>query len=169
MRCSVRWVCSSRYPPGKELVRELFDENANPARLQSFTRVNLSTCKALIEWLKQNTSLHDSIRGHQLDAREKVLILLFICSHGATFRAALEIFGHSICTISTTFHVVLKALLKFPLQLITLPSGQPPSEIRENPNWMFCIVSAYALDRNSPPFWLEVAIIRIKPLPYGLI
>ena len=123
---------------GKELVQELFDENTNPARLQSLTRVNLSTCKALSKWLKQNTSLHDSNRSHQLNANEKIIIFLFICSHGATFRVARELFGHSTRTISAAFHTVLMALLKLHLQNVALPSKKPPPEIRENPKlWPF--------------------------------
>ena len=80
---------------GSRLVDELLC--GHPLRLYEFCRFRHDCFLKLNQWLLDNTEFRGS---RYVSSKEKLVIFLYICGHGASFRNACEIFQHSKDTIS---------------------------------------------------------------------
>ena len=69
----------------------------HPLRLYEFCRFRHDCFLKLNQWLLDNTEFRGS---RYVSSKEKLVIFLYICGHGASFRNACEIFQHSKDTIS---------------------------------------------------------------------
>jgi hypothetical protein len=87
---------------GARFTSQLLDSDISCQRIKNMTRMELTTFKALVNWMKSNTELKDSnpARWNSISAEQKMLIFLYITTQGVSHRNAAEMFNHSTDTIS---------------------------------------------------------------------
>ena len=111
------------------MLTEEFISTGHSTRIYNITRMKREAFLDMLDWLLLNTNLRSS-RG--VSAAEKVLIFLFISSHGIKFRVAAETFQHSTRTIHRAFYVVLDGLQLLHREFVVLPPDKTPDEIEQN-------------------------------------
>jgi DDE superfamily endonuclease len=125
--------------------------NEHPQRIQDLTRLKRETFIALLQWLTEKTNLKTS---RNVSAAEKLLIFLFICSNGVTFRAVSETFQHSTRTVHRAFYEVLHCLLRLYKDVVLSPD-QTPDKIRQDNNyWPYFMDCIGALDGGLIEAWV---------------
>lgn len=132
--------------------RWLEDCLKDPQQLFNESRLHFNAFLALSGWLKEKELVKD---GHRLKVEEKLLIFLYICGQGASWRNIRYRCGHSQSKISSIFHEILEALLQLYSKVVLEPSRETPEEIRNNPQrasyFQDCIG---ALDGSQFKMWV---------------
>lgn len=87
---------------GATFTNQLLADDASPVRIYTITRMNPEAFKHLVDWLEKHTQLRGSRKDtpESITIHQKLLIFLYICAQGASFRLAGEMFSHSTRTIS---------------------------------------------------------------------
>lgn len=111
---------------GAKFTSQLLDPEGSGQRIKNMTRMELTTFKELVLWMKTHTELKDSApeRWNTITAEQKVLIFLYITSQGVSYRNAAEMFNHSLDTISTIFHEVLEAASILHEKTVRIPPAE---------------------------------------------
>jgi hypothetical protein len=117
---------SMQPPKPYALTRRPIDEWLDsPTLLFNATGLQLSTIQRLCAWLREHANIENA--RSKMTLEEKVLLFLHICRKGAGYRETQVAFNHSICTISKSFHAVLKALIQLHQEVVQQPQSKDPT------------------------------------------
>jgi hypothetical protein len=103
------------------VVQGLLD--GDEVKYQWTTRITRRQFDTLLAWLEINTTLKKS---RTASTKQKLMIFLYICGTGASYRSASVLFHCSISQISSIFHDVLPAVCALHKANVLVPqSGEP--------------------------------------------
>ncbi|KAH5707858.1 hypothetical protein HBI81_243770 [Parastagonospora nodorum] len=108
--------------------RWLADCLSDDAQLFAESRLRRPVFDALAQYLKEQ-----GVRDGHASVEEKLLVFLYICGTGSSWRNARFRCGRSLDTVSNHFHEVLDALIPLYSEVVTPASGEIPDAIRDNP------------------------------------
>jgi hypothetical protein len=101
---------------GEIWLKEMLE--GNPERLRWMTRFTRNQFLHLERWLVSHTKFAST---DTISSGQRLLIFLYICAHGATFRQIAEHTNHSLATISRIFNEALLAMCYLHREFVVLP------------------------------------------------